>query len=114
LRFFAVIIITFAIIINIFSSDFDCGFKHSHENHISNSVQTADQQVEINFDDGHDGSDSDQDHCVNCNCLCHQKIAFQTIPIKFSYIHEEATRFFVKTFLKPRFIQLPERPPITC
>jgi hypothetical protein len=96
------------------SNNSDCEFKHSHENHICDSVQTADQQAEINFDDGHDSSDSDQDHCLNCSCMCHQKIAFYTSPIRFSYIDEETSRFFVENFLKPLFIQLPEKPPMTC
>lgn len=114
MRYFTVIIVAFAIIINIFSSDFDCGFKHSHENHISNIIQTADQQTEINFDHGQGNSDPDHDDCINCSCLCNQKIAFYNIQVEFSFSNEEPSRFFVETFLKFHFLQLPERPPIIC
>jgi hypothetical protein len=114
LRSFSVIIVVFAIIINIFSSDFDCGFKHSHKNHTGNIIQTADQQAEFNFDQGQENSGPDHDDCINCSCLCNQKIAFYNIPVKFSFNDEETSRFFIETFLNPHFIQLPERPPIIC
>lgn len=114
LRYFTAISIAFAIIMNIFSSDFDCGFKHSHKEQTGSVNQITDLNTGTYLDQEHENTDSDHNDCINCNCLCNQKIAFYNITVNFTFNDDESPRFFISTFLKSLFIELPERPPIIC